>query len=266
MVGSLACMVLVTIGATLFLVLTTGSSTSALTETFEGPTFLGVTSIVQIVAMGGVALALTQLLRTTTPQALRPTLADAFGLRATSPIWYAVAALGGLTIWTFPSWLAVWLESWLPWESTVSIVSEALQGPLSTTWPLIVALVVSAPIVEECIFRGYLWTVLERGRGGVMALVGTTVLFTAYHADPVHVIALMPTAAFFGVLRWRSNSIGPPIVAHFANNSVGVVLGVLAASNEAPTSELTAIPAVAGLAFCGVITGVAWWWSARGSR
>ena len=263
--GSLASMFVVLVAATVVLFLAVGADPGALAEAALHPWFLGFTSIAQILGIGLVSAALAVRFRSASPEP-RPTLGHVAGLRGSAWPWYAVALLGGLTVWTFPSWLAAELTRLIGWESTVTAVTEALTGPLTATWPLVLAVVVSAPIAEELIFRGYLFTVAERAMSGVAAFVFTTVVFAAYHLDPVHVLALLPTAAFFGVLRWRSGSIGPPMVAHFVNNGIGVVAAMLAGEVGEPVDELSVLPALAGLAFTAALTAVVWWGSERAPR
>ena len=86
-----------------------------------------------------------------------------------------------------------------------------------------------APVVEELVFRGWLWDALaERSRWpGWLACAMTTVLFSAYHLDPVQSPAVLTTGAVLGVVRLRTGSVVPCIVVHAVNNSLAVALVVL---------------------------------------
>jgi membrane protease YdiL (CAAX protease family) len=95
---------------------------------------------------------------------------------------------------------------------------------------LVGAVAVSAPIVEEITFRGYLFPALTGWRGPWVGALLTAVLFGA-----AHVLALppafLPGIAVFGfgacLLRWFTGSLLPGIAVHSFNNAI-----VLAALSE----------------------------------
>jgi membrane protease YdiL (CAAX protease family) len=228
----------------------------------------GVLTAIQTIGLGAIAAALCLVLpapsevaprvlpadRATTTERLRSGLA----LRLSHPVWVAAAAIGGLTVWTFPTWLAEQLMTWFPdSHSAIEIVSELLANSAGPGRVAIVfAIVVTAPLFEELVFRGYLWRLVCWIAPGWVALVVTTVLFAAFHMDAVHSIALLPTALYLGWLRLRSGSILPGIVAHFVNNGVGVVAGILAPAAEA-TDSLPLAWALAGAAFTVAVSAAA---------
>jgi hypothetical protein len=82
---------------------------------------------------------------------------------------------------------------------------------------------VVAPIAEEILFRGFIFTALRSWRGTIPAATITGVLFGAVHAGSAPVLDLVPLAALgFGLcLLYRySGSLYPCIVAHSLNNSI----------------------------------------------
>ncbi|MFI4978052.1 MAG: CPBP family intramembrane glutamic endopeptidase [Solirubrobacterales bacterium] len=82
---------------------------------------------------------------------------------------------------------------------------------------------VVAPISEEILFRGFIFTALRSWRGTFPAAVITGLLFGAVHAGSAPVLDLVPLAALgFGLcLLYRySGSLYPCIVAHSLNNSI----------------------------------------------
>lgn len=88
---------------------------------------------------------------------------------------------------------------------------------------LVAAVAVSAPIVEEIAFRGYLFPALTGWRGPWVGALVTAVLFGA-----AHVLALppafLPGIAVFGfgacLLRWFTGSLLPGIAVHSFNNAI----------------------------------------------
>jgi membrane protease YdiL (CAAX protease family) len=80
-----------------------------------------------------------------------------------------------------------------------------------------------APICEELLFRGFIFSALRNWRGTLPAAALTGVLFGAVHAGSAPALDLVPLAALgFGLcLLYRQvGSLYPCIVAHSLNNSV----------------------------------------------
>jgi membrane protease YdiL (CAAX protease family) len=137
------------------------------------------------------------------------------------------------------------------------------EDPL-TRFVFMFCVVVAAPIVEEVIFRGYLWRILEGFLPPVGVLLGTTIAFSAIHLDPLHVVGLLPTALFLGLLRARSGSIFPCILAHFVNNSLAMLTTYLISlegmdgflGGGAGSDDMIAVGACV---FSFMCIGVVWW-------
>jgi membrane protease YdiL (CAAX protease family) len=82
---------------------------------------------------------------------------------------------------------------------------------------------VIAPICEELLFRGYIFTALRNWRGTLPAALITGLLFGGVHAFSAPPLDLVPLAGLgFGLcLLYRySGSLYPSIVAHSLNNSI----------------------------------------------
>lgn len=236
-----------------------------------GPVGMGGFTVVQMAGLALLAMSLSLFVSPGTPAAVtrpshdvRDRLQRAFPL-SIPLIWLLVAVLGGLTIWTFPSWIAQELLPLLPdYDSTNELLTRILRtAPPAGRAVVVFAIVVSAPLFEELIFRGYLWRVLEASFGPVVALIGTTLLFATFHLDPVQGVALLPIALFLGWLRWRSGSLVPSIVTHLMNNGLGIVV-VFATSESSGDDELGIGVALGGLAATIAIGALGAWISRRG--
>ena len=80
-----------------------------------------------------------------------------------------------------------------------------------------------APICEEFLFRGYIFTALRNWRGTLPAAVITGLLFGGVHAGSAPALDLVPLAGLgFGLcLLYRyTGSLYPCIAAHSLNNSL----------------------------------------------
>lgn len=88
----------------------------------------------------------------------------------------------------------------------------------------LILVVVIAPVTEEILFRGYLFTALSRTIPIWPAHLVTAALFGCLHgldyAVPIGVLSL-----FFGYLRQRYGSLLPSILAHAVHN--GVTVGIV---------------------------------------
>lgn len=82
---------------------------------------------------------------------------------------------------------------------------------------------VVAPICEELLFRGYIFTALRNWKGTLPAAVITAILFGGVHAGSAPALDLVPLAGLgFGLcmLYRYTGSLYPCIVAHSLNNSL----------------------------------------------
>jgi uncharacterized protein len=108
---------------------------------------------------------------------------------------------------------------------------------------------VVAPISEEILFRGFIFTALRSWRGTIPAAVITGVLFGAVHAGSAPVLDLVPLAALgFGLcLLYRySGSLYPCIIAHSLNNSIAFA-SLEGWGWQAPLLVVAALAAIAAL-------------------
>jgi membrane protease YdiL (CAAX protease family) len=182
-----------------------------------------------------------------------------FALRRPSrAAWVGAICVGG-SIGFFSGWTSQEVAELLPKLDSGHfdlIRSMLLDGPLLPRVPMFLAVVLVAPVAEEWVFRGALWTFIEDSFGPLVALVLTTLIFAAYHLDPLHVVGILPTALFFGALRGLSGSVWPGVIAHAVNNGLGV-LAVFLLPEETVTE--TAL-AGAALVVAGLGLLLCWRW------
>jgi membrane protease YdiL (CAAX protease family) len=143
---------------------------------------------------------------------------------------------GPALAWTLVGWVA-FSGAGAVWALIVGEgPSEGGGGPrIELGDPLVVALfvlgvAVTAPIVEEIAFRGYLFAALTRWRGPWPAAVVSGILFGAAHIA-VYPPEFLPPLAVAGVVLamvfWFTGSLLPAIALHAINNSLvtGIALG-----------------------------------------
>jgi membrane protease YdiL (CAAX protease family) len=87
------------------------------------------------------------------------------------------------------------------------------------------------PLIEEVIFRGYLFSMLERflghwtGNPGWLAVIGIAAVFALGHLvkagiTPLQIASIFLTGTLYGWLRLDSGSTVPPVCSHISYNSV----------------------------------------------
>lgn len=137
---------------------------------------------------------------------------------------------------TFACLLAIWAAAWL-----LNFVLDAgkEQGLVPDEWDssragpfvanfLVIAIV--APIVEETTYRGLGFAAVRSSYGPLAAVLVTGVAFGLSHG----LLAALPVLSLFGVLlawlRWKTDSLYPPIALHAIFNAAALLAAVTIAS------------------------------------
>jgi membrane protease YdiL (CAAX protease family) len=111
------------------------------------------------------------------------------------------------------------------WPKTPNLAAERLlitDAPLELCWIAAFAVIV-APICEEIVFRGTVFPALRRRLGFHGGAIATGFLFALLH-PPVDWAALVVLAYFLARAYERSGSLRASIIAHAANNALGIGL------------------------------------------
>lgn len=148
-----------------------------------------------------------------------------------------------------------------------SNVNEAIK-PIGEAAPfgLLILLVAVLPAIsEELVFRGVIGRGLIARWGILPGVILTSIMFGLVHVHPAHVVALMPLAFLLHLTYLATRSILAPMLLHFLNNSLAVVL--LKASLTVPALEEASEPAMPWyvLLISGGIVGLVAWtlWRSR---
>lgn len=102
---------------------------------------------------------------------------------------------------------------------TLTRVSTPLRA---FTVPL--SFVVIAPVTEELLFRGLIQRAIRARYGATPAIVGSALLFAAYHLDPQTLVFASIVGLLLGWIADRAKSTMPSIALHAGFNALAVLL------------------------------------------
>jgi len=112
---------------------------------------------------------------------------------------------------------------------TEALTGGALLSPLEMLL-LLIPVAVLVPITEELFFRGMIYPLL-RGRGAIVAVIGSAAIFALAHVVPLLLPALFFVGLIWGLLREWSKSILPSIMLHATQNALFLLAINAALSN-----------------------------------
>jgi uncharacterized protein len=145
-----------------------------------------------------------------------------FGLRRPPAGWRTAGALIFLLLVVFVVLSVIWSEVLNPSKEKLLEQLGTNEGALLLVLSAALTCIV-APICEEMLFRGYIFTALRNWRGTLPAALITGLLFGGVHAGSAPALDLVPLAGLgFGLcLLYRyTGSLYVTIVAHALNNSL----------------------------------------------
>ena len=115
-------------------------------------------------------------------------------------------------------------------EETIKAVVHANSIP-ELIFVLFVVAVVPA-VIEECLFRGLIQRILDRLLSPIVSAVLAGTIFGLFHLNPFDIVTLVGLGIFLGLLRYRSQSLLLPILAHFLNNAMAVFAVYVGMDND----------------------------------
>ena len=118
-------------------------------------------------------------------------------------------------------------------DMTPLVFVDPLYHSVSSVWLLVFAMVVVAPLYEEVIFRGILWSAIAEQftavsypahRGTIAASIVTSLIFAIIHVQYgiYEISTIVILALIFCYARIKSGSLLLPIVLHMINNGAAM--------------------------------------------
>jgi membrane protease YdiL (CAAX protease family) len=115
----------------------------------------------------------------------------------------------------------------LPIHTNDQVILERGRTAPITTYAILLASVLIAPLCEEVFFRGFVFTGFLQGMSAGLAVVLSALVFAVAHADTGSFIVLLSIGIALAFLRWRTRSLWPGIILHVLNNGLGALLILL---------------------------------------
>jgi CAAX protease family protein len=115
------------------------------------------------------------------------------------------------------------ISSFFPPSSPPAV--EKLAESSRSVFLLVIFGVCFAPIIEEIIFRGFLFSVLSEFGGSRLAVPATAVLFALMHAPQLWpsvagILLILAVGYVLSIVRDRSNSLIPSFIVHTSYNTM----------------------------------------------
>jgi len=207
-------------------------------------------TLVQDIAFVGAAVIFAQM-------GARKARAWQFGLRHPDVGWWRAG-------WMIVALLIAFVVLSVAWAEVFHPSKEKLLETLGTNQGTALLLLsagltcVVAPICEELLFRGFIFTALRNWSGMLPAAAITGLVFGGVHAGSAPALDLVPLAALgFGLcLLYRyTGSLYPGIAAHSLNNSIAFA-SLESWGWQAPVLMVASLVAIGALVLAGKRVGV----------
>jgi membrane protease YdiL (CAAX protease family) len=92
----------------------------------------------------------------------------------------------------------------------------------SSPWLVFLAGVVIAPVIEEIIFRGFIFAGLVKRYGWQKAALISAIIFALIHMQPLAFLPIVLLGLIFSYLYFKSGSIWPAVAIHMITNALGL--------------------------------------------
>lgn len=129
---------------------------------------------------------------------------------------------GGLAICLLANYPAGFIRGVFEETGISSVEPEPSLFDPGSTWIYFLAVVILAPVMEEFIFRGVMFSLLEK-HGTGFAVIGSGIIFGLAHMDFSSVIFATIAGFVFGYLYAKTRNLWVTIIVHFLNNAIAMV-------------------------------------------
>lgn len=108
-------------------------------------------------------------------------------------------------------------------QTQMELIEKVLSGGLGVAFNLLMLALVPA-VCEELLFRGYAQRQFERGIGIAGGVLCSGIIFGLYHLRFTQALPLSALGLYLAYLTWRTGSLWPAVLVHFANNAFSILV------------------------------------------
>lgn len=123
-------------------------------------------------------------------------------------------------------------------------------------WQAILANALLIPIMEEVLFRGYIFSRLEKAMPSIVAALISSVVFGICHGGLVWAIWAFLLGMFICVVRIKSRSIVPGIIIHIIMNTYAMVVSYFPVLENITYAVMYTLTAVGGILMAVYVVGI----------
>lgn len=123
-------------------------------------------------------------------------------------------------------------------------------------WQAILANALLIPILEEVLFRGYIFSRLEKAMPSIVAALISSVVFGICHGGLVWAIWAFLLGMFICVVRIKSRSIVPGIIIHIIMNTYAMVVSYFPVLENITYAVMYTLTAVGGILMAVYVVGI----------
>lgn len=123
-------------------------------------------------------------------------------------------------------------------------------------WQAILANALLIPIMEEVLFRGYIFSRLEKAMPSIVAALISSVVFGICHGGLVWAIWAFILGMFICVVRIKSRSIVPGIIIHIIMNTYAMVVSYFPVLENITYPVMYTLTAVGGILMAVYVVGI----------
>lgn len=111
-------------------------------------------------------------------------------------------------------------------------MDKIIQSSRAAVYTVAFLAIFTAPLVEELVYRGVLYSALQRSVGVASAILLTTAVFALIHVPQyktslIAIMTILVLSLGLTIVRWKSKNLWPCIVIHLIFNGIQAVILVL---------------------------------------
>ena len=144
----------------------------------------------------------------------------------------------------------------IPEELTGNLTNGMTQLTSYPFWQAILANAIFVPIIEEVVFRGYIFNRLEKAMPSIVAALISSAVFGIAHGGLVWAVWAFALGMIICAVRIKSGSIIPGIIFHIIMNTYAMIVSYFPVFDKLTTGGMIALTVVGGLLVVAYLVGI----------